>query len=171
MGKHQERWKSKSLWYRFRITVMRHVRRVVNWPKNRYFDVKCWVQRIRRGWSQSDLWSYNFHVTRMTIAMVDELMENGYTYPADYASEPELRRTPNYGRGVEGYQADLLVIKEGFEHRLKAWDLEEKCTCCPASKWRDDPRGWESDLCKDDECDIIKEAWTIYTRLFVNLND
>jgi hypothetical protein len=80
MGKNFEKliksYKPKPFW-RFR----RRVRDAVDFPRHKYYEVKYFIQRGRRGWSDADVWDLDGYLARVLGESIAHLAETTHGWP------------------------------------------------------------------------------------------
>jgi len=79
--------------------------------KDKLLDIKCFIQRGRKGYSDRDLWEFDCYLAEIVLNGLQELKEKGLSsYPPEFVSKEEW--------------VDILdTIIEGFREKLKA------CNC------------------------------------------
>jgi len=55
--------------------------KIIDWPMDFYRDVKWFIQRGRRGYSDRDRWDIDFYLTSIIVPMVKNLKENHSSVP------------------------------------------------------------------------------------------
>jgi len=79
--------------------------------KDKLFDIKCFIQRGRKGYSDRDLWDFDCYLAKIISSGLQELKENNLlSYPYSLKSKEEWKNILN-------------TIIEGFKEKLKA------CNC------------------------------------------
>jgi hypothetical protein len=74
------------------------------------YDIKHFIQRGRRGWSDRDWWDNNYYFLEVQIGMLKTLKKCGMGLPNDISEEQ--------------WNKILKTIIEGFEAKLKIYDKE-----------------------------------------------
>jgi len=72
------------------------------------FDVKCFIQRGRRGWSEKDVWSVDDYLTRIIPEMLRELAKNPMGCPEGFIDTEEPY-------SCDKWSAKLREIADGLE--------------------------------------------------------
>jgi site-specific DNA-adenine methylase len=84
---------------------------MINKIKDKLFDIKCFIQRGREGYSDKDLWDFDCYLAKVISNGLQRLKEKGLTsYPPEFVSKKE-------------WENILDTIIEGFKEKLKA------CNC------------------------------------------
>ena len=72
-----------------------------NFPKNWYYEIKFFIQRGRRGWSDRDVWSLDNYFADVISQGVDHLRKNCHGYPSNLSDKE--------------WNSILETISEGFK--------------------------------------------------------
>ena len=85
---------------------------------NLFWDIKYFIQRGRRGWSDKDVWSLDSHFTNVITQSLLRLIEIHHGCPQEFFSEKKK------GKECEKWVVMLKQIIEGFEANQKLMDLD-----------------------------------------------
>lgn len=86
-------------------------------------------ERIRRGYSESDTWSFDIHLAEVIVGGVRKLREREFGYPGDLTPEEWNAILLEIEEGFQCYLDDNnSFILHGFNHEKevkieRAWDL------------------------------------------------
>jgi len=83
---------------------------MINKIKDKLFDIKCFIQRGRKGYSDRNLWNFDYYLAEIISNGLQELKEGLTSYPPEFVSKKEWENV-------------LDTIIEGFKEKLKA------CNC------------------------------------------
>jgi len=85
---------------------------MINKIKDKLFDIKCFIQRGREGYSDKDLWDFDCYLAKVISNGLQRLKEKGLTsYPPELVS-------------VKEWENVLNIIIEGFREKLKACNYD-----------------------------------------------
>ncbi len=77
LAKERSQWSlRRKVWMNFRWKVAQPIER---FPR----QVRWFIQRGRRGWSDYDMWGMDYYMARLNIEMLVELRRNAHGYPGD----------------------------------------------------------------------------------------
>lgn len=85
---------------------------------DRFRDIKYFIQRGRRGWSDRDIWSLDYYLSTVVIQSVLRLIEIHHGCPQEFFNEKKK------GKECEKWVVILKQIVEGFEANQKLMDLD-----------------------------------------------
>lgn len=86
---------------------------IVEFPR----EVKYFIQRGRRGYSDSDVWNFHNYLSKVIAGGLKDLSENAHGYPCSF----------DKGNDVEAYEAwkNLLMnLSKSFEDQANDMDFE-----------------------------------------------
>lgn len=135
-------------WYRFTGWAWRHE----GWlnPREWYRTIKWFIQRGRRGWSDRDVWSFDWYLARVIAEGIDHLIvtKHGYSptcpvdathimgggekqdYSCDYCPTCQMQYSEE--ATVEAFDAELRDIAKAFRDYLV---VVEAGTGLPGEEW------------------------------------
>jgi len=126
-------WKKASMQWRWKVAQpLRRFPREVRW----------FIQRGRRGWSDCDLWGMDGHIARLNVEMLSRLREIAHGYPAGltngtdepwYSDEDRAKFAEQNARidaqigftgddGFERWKAMLTYFEDGWRGELAYLD-------------------------------------------------
>lgn len=134
----------RKLWMQFRWKVAQPIDR---FPR----EVRWFIQRGRRGWSDRDMWSMDEYVARVNVEMLARLREIAHGYPSNlsrgdnepYLTDEDRERIgasiaeidPQIGfdgdpnDGFERWLAMLAYFENGWRNAIKSveeWDSDSQ---------------------------------------------
>ena len=92
------------------IKVGYQVIRIKNLPRDIYNNIKYFIQRGLKGYSDRDLWSLDYHLSKVICGSLKELKEVKSGYPATYDS-----KTKKYDYNQKRWDDILDDMIIGFE--------------------------------------------------------
>jgi hypothetical protein len=108
--------------YRFYIRPRNWVRRQLGRPKDACYQIKWFIQRGRRGYSDYDLWSFDHYIAGVLAKAARELalISHGHprascSCPPNVASSHPLMRHVDQCDGMERWKEVLAEMAAGFE--------------------------------------------------------
>jgi hypothetical protein len=130
-------WKKARMWFKWNVAQP-----VRKFPR----EVRWFIQRGRRGWSDYDMWSMDSHIARLNIEMLARLREIAHGYPGgltDGVDEPWYSEDDRVhfaaqnalidaqigfegGDGFERWKAMLAYFEEGWRGAIAYIDDYEK---------------------------------------------
>jgi hypothetical protein len=97
-------------WFRHRLLYT-----LKNAPRNNRNNIRWFIQRGLRGWSDCDAWGIDHYVTNVMIGMLSRMTEGGVMGYPTYIEGPNQ----------EGkWEEILLQIKDGFQAARQILDIE-----------------------------------------------
>jgi hypothetical protein len=93
-------------------------------PRDRYNDVRYFVQRGRRGWSDRDAWSVDYYLAEVIPPMLRRLVEYGNGFPAGIMSEDFTE--DEWEAHYKKWHKDLLKAADDIDQHKVATDYAEK---------------------------------------------
>jgi hypothetical protein len=116
----ETRWRKTSRWVRHHT------------PKDLYREVKWGVQRWRRGYSDSDVWSFDYHLAWIVPPAMRQLNATRHGVPAELVEEcgsPEAADV-KWGEILEavarGFDAQRTILEECLPQDERLADLERQ---------------------------------------------
>lgn len=90
------------------------------WPGIR--PTRKFIQRGKRGWSDEDVWSFDFYINRVAGEGLRELAKNTHGYPADFKDMKEWQEYLNrISAEMLGWSDDTFADKASFDRAQGAW--------------------------------------------------
>lgn len=82
--------------------------------KMKYNDIKWFIQRGRRGYSDQDLWSFDSYLSEVISSALLDLRDKAHGYPGDMCEACMQPYEEHDCNGFEKWQGILTEISEGF---------------------------------------------------------
>lgn len=94
-------------------------------PMNYYREIKYFIQRGIRGWSDRDCWSLSHYNSKVCKEMLDHMIKNLHGYPCI------LDGDDNYDKNFDKWKEILNKMRDSFEtaRKISNGDLEEYGEC------------------------------------------
>lgn len=86
----KEKKVEKYLYYRIYLYFYRLFWRLVGLPRDIKFNIKTFIQRGRRGWADSDAWSFEYYLSKVIAEGIKYLKKVNYTLPTWKEGKTEL---------------------------------------------------------------------------------
>ena len=92
-------------------------------PKDRYRDVKWFIQRGRRGWSDRDVWSFDYYIAKVHIGGLTRLRDHHAGVPmdigADYKDIDDADKVwcAYIDKMIAGFQAHITLADLDFDYK------------------------------------------------------
>lgn len=138
----------------------------IYWPHRAYYQIKehtYWkikdfIQRGRRGYSDRDLWNFDYFLADLISKGINELKKDCFSYPLAFRDEVEWANA-------------LTTMSYAFQMEKKAIDGEVFiCEEEEIAKFKDEVGKFMKVLTRE-EVRLYKKGWRLFEEHFSSLND
>lgn len=125
-----------------------------------YYEIKQFVQRGRRGWADSDVWSVDHYVASILIQMLKKLKETKQGSPIELTEE---EWSDKLNQMIEAFEAANRVIEDEYYEEIG--DDAEIIRKASKEELEECNRRLEADI------KIFEDGMKIFTKYFFGLWD
>ena len=173
MIKEKETWWDKFIlcprvnWLRWLIYNLPDV------PKDTYRNIRYFIQRGKRGYSDCDIWGLNYYLADIITNSVRELKEQVHGVPCDIPKKVGEKHSFNLKKSIKEWKRILGEIQWTFEivHRINENDWFIVRDERKRSKYKNLEKNSKYHVMTKKECKRYKNGWKLFQKYFFDLWD